>query len=206
MNCKVIQDLLPIYNDELTSQETNILIEDHLKSCSNCNEIFVKISKNLDLEESIIEEDFAEVKQKKLIMSLKNRLTMLISGTFIIAIVIGLLSDVYIFSFLAFFLLITSIIIFFSSFNKDSKKYWLVGLCIYFFSALAGFSIGIYTVSITFIFFALAVKQSITIFRVSKYSSLISILIGLLCWFGIYIINGLNWIFYPVIVLIELLF
>lgn len=39
-NCKIIQDLLPAYIDNLTTAETNTFIEEHLQSCSECQKIF----------------------------------------------------------------------------------------------------------------------------------------------------------------------
>ena len=39
-DCKIIQDLLPNYIENLTNEETNIFIEEHLNTCSNCKIIF----------------------------------------------------------------------------------------------------------------------------------------------------------------------
>lgn len=44
--CSLIQDLLSIYNDLVTSQESNILIEEHLKQCSECSEYLERIREN----------------------------------------------------------------------------------------------------------------------------------------------------------------
>lgn len=35
-NCNIIKDLLPLYVDDICSEESKILIEDHLKKCPNC--------------------------------------------------------------------------------------------------------------------------------------------------------------------------
>ena len=40
--CKIVQDLLPNYIENLTSEETNIFIEEHLNTCSNCKNIYEK--------------------------------------------------------------------------------------------------------------------------------------------------------------------
>ena len=45
-DCKIIKDLLPSYIDKLTSDETNIFIEDHLKECNSCTESFENMSSN----------------------------------------------------------------------------------------------------------------------------------------------------------------
>ena len=34
--CAIIKDLLPLYIDGLTSEETNALVEEHLAECDGC--------------------------------------------------------------------------------------------------------------------------------------------------------------------------
>ena len=36
-DCKIVQDLLPNYVDNLTQKETNDFLEDHLKNCEECS-------------------------------------------------------------------------------------------------------------------------------------------------------------------------
>ena len=40
MNCKVIQDLLPLYIDDVVSEESVALVEDHLKECNDCTAMY----------------------------------------------------------------------------------------------------------------------------------------------------------------------
>lgn len=47
MKCKVIEDLLPLYIDNTCSQESKVLIEEHLNDCSKCNEVFRFMSENI---------------------------------------------------------------------------------------------------------------------------------------------------------------
>lgn len=35
-NCSIVKDLLPLYVEKLTSDESNQLIEEHIKNCSSC--------------------------------------------------------------------------------------------------------------------------------------------------------------------------
>lgn len=44
-NCEIIKDLLPLYVDDLTSQETNKFIETHIDSCESCKEEFDRMQK-----------------------------------------------------------------------------------------------------------------------------------------------------------------
>lgn len=38
-SCEIIQDLLPLYQDKVCSEKSRILVEEHLKTCTSCNEI-----------------------------------------------------------------------------------------------------------------------------------------------------------------------
>lgn len=43
ISCEVINDLLPLYHDEVCSEESKRIVEEHLKECENCREIAKKI-------------------------------------------------------------------------------------------------------------------------------------------------------------------
>lgn len=43
VTCKVIQDLLPLYHDGVASPDTAALVEEHLKDCEACQEVFHKL-------------------------------------------------------------------------------------------------------------------------------------------------------------------
>ena len=47
--CKIIQDLLPNYIEELTNDETNQYIEEHLNECEECKKIFENMKKDYNL-------------------------------------------------------------------------------------------------------------------------------------------------------------
>ena len=36
INCNVIKDILPLYVDDLASEDTKALVESHLKKCDSC--------------------------------------------------------------------------------------------------------------------------------------------------------------------------
>ena len=38
--CKIVQDLLPNYVEDLTNEETNLFIEEHLRECNTCKKMF----------------------------------------------------------------------------------------------------------------------------------------------------------------------
>lgn len=68
MKCKIIQDLLPLYCDKLTSPESNEEIEKHLRNCEECNHIYENMCAK---EESIINskdiQPLKKVKRKNII-------------------------------------------------------------------------------------------------------------------------------------------
>lgn len=48
--CKIVQDLLPSYIDNLTSAETNSFIEQHIENCSECEEVLKDMQGDIQLE------------------------------------------------------------------------------------------------------------------------------------------------------------
>lgn len=53
LNCNIVRDLLPIYIDELTSEETAIEIKEHLQGCVECNKLLEEMKcpmERIDLE------------------------------------------------------------------------------------------------------------------------------------------------------------
>lgn len=61
--CKIICDLLPSYIDELTTEDTNQYIEQHLDNCKDCKEVIEEMRK--DFKTNIIKKDTREVKYIK---------------------------------------------------------------------------------------------------------------------------------------------
>ena len=49
ISCEIIKDLLPIYIDEVCSDETRSLIATHLKGCSECKSELQKIERTLPI-------------------------------------------------------------------------------------------------------------------------------------------------------------
>lgn len=65
LKCKIIQDLLPLYCDKLTSPESNEEIEKHLHECEECTQVYESMCEK---EESVIdnpEKDIQPLKKVK---------------------------------------------------------------------------------------------------------------------------------------------
>ena len=52
--CKIIEDLLPLYIEDLTNEENTILIEEHLLSCENCKKLLNQMKDDLTAVSPII--------------------------------------------------------------------------------------------------------------------------------------------------------
>lgn len=48
--CKIIQDLLPNYIENVTAEETNEYIEEHLKNCEDCKKIYFSMKANIEAQ------------------------------------------------------------------------------------------------------------------------------------------------------------
>lgn len=49
-DCNLVRDLLPNYIDKVTSSETNIFIEEHLKKCDECRKSFENMSEEMTID------------------------------------------------------------------------------------------------------------------------------------------------------------
>ncbi len=62
-DCEIVQDLLPNYIENLTNDETNNFIEEHLKECNECQEVFDNMKKEFKVNTT--KRDEREVKYIK---------------------------------------------------------------------------------------------------------------------------------------------
>lgn len=93
MKCSIIRDLLPLYCDNLTSADSNEEIENHLRNCTECTEIYENISK----EEIVMTEQDKNIKPlKKVKKHFLIRLICSILGTAVV------LFGVFMFAFYGF--------------------------------------------------------------------------------------------------------
>lgn len=91
VSCEIIRDLLPSYINDLCSEESKDLINEHVRECENCNEVLTKLeieSKNQNLKERITEKSSV-----KLFKRVRNR--MLLKSVLFIVIAAALISNFY---------------------------------------------------------------------------------------------------------------
>ena len=65
--CSMIEDLLPLYVENLVSEDTKKEIEEHIKKCNKCSEELKKISQDegFNLNKQVQEEFNKETKEKE---------------------------------------------------------------------------------------------------------------------------------------------
>ncbi|MHB1153879.1 MAG: zf-HC2 domain-containing protein [Eubacteriales bacterium] len=51
ISCEIIKDLLPLYHDDVCSEASRILVEEHLSECITCKEKLININKELKFPE-----------------------------------------------------------------------------------------------------------------------------------------------------------
>ena len=89
MNCKIIQDLLPLYADGIASEETNEAVREHIAECEECGKIYEKMTAYTKIIEST--QNDREVDYMKKIKSRGIKITAAIVGGLIAAAAIVLL-------------------------------------------------------------------------------------------------------------------
>lgn len=62
MKCEIIRDLIPLYLDDVCSEETRKLVEDHLSECKECQEYMKELQMELEVGKQKPEEDLDEKK------------------------------------------------------------------------------------------------------------------------------------------------
>ena len=85
ISCDVIRDLLPLYVDEVLSNDSKTLVDEHIEECENCSEELKKLSADetyintVNNENKSIYESLNRIRKR---ISLKIQLTILISVIF----------------------------------------------------------------------------------------------------------------------------
>lgn len=89
MNCKIIQDLLPLYADGIASEETNEAVREHISGCGECGEIYRKMTERTQIIED--PQNARDVDYMKKIKSRWIKITAAIVGGLLAAAAIVLL-------------------------------------------------------------------------------------------------------------------
>ena len=89
IKCEVIRDLLPLYVDEVVSDESRALIEEHLKKCSGCKEYCTQLQEGIPEESDMdFTDETASLRKIKRKINLNKILIIMVTLGF--AIIAGL--------------------------------------------------------------------------------------------------------------------
>ncbi len=92
--CSMIEDLLPLYVENLVSEETKKQIEEHLKQCNKCSTLLKKMQQNevFNLQKS--EQPNTEIREKeiKCIKNIKKKITFKIIISIVITCIVCLIA------------------------------------------------------------------------------------------------------------------
>ena len=91
-DCKIIQDLLPNYIEELTNKETNTYIEEHLKVCNECKKVLQNMKNELK-----VDNEKRNQREVKYIKKFNNRLKILkVTIAIILVIALAVMTHYYV--------------------------------------------------------------------------------------------------------------
>lgn len=90
--CSMIEDLLPLYVEDLVSEDSKKEIEDHIKKCNECSEVLKTIQEEgaFNIEETINEDSNRETREKELkcIKNVKRRITFKVITSIVITCIV----------------------------------------------------------------------------------------------------------------------
>jgi hypothetical protein len=95
IGCEVIQDLLPLYVDKLTSKESNKLVNTHLKECKSCNQLHSEMAQDLNISTQI-EVELPEETERQLVKRIKKKRLLNFGSLIIIFSLIGFAIGAYV--------------------------------------------------------------------------------------------------------------
>ena len=73
IDCKVIRDLMTLYVDGLSSEESNEIIEHHIKKCSKCNDYLNSLSDECFLEKNVVDKyEIDDKVEQKIVQDIKR--------------------------------------------------------------------------------------------------------------------------------------
>lgn len=73
INCEIIKDLLPLYCDDVCSQASREIIEEHVDECALCNAVYLDLNKSTDIQPIKANE---EKDKAKVLKSIKKKIVL----------------------------------------------------------------------------------------------------------------------------------
>lgn len=85
-DCKLVQDLLPLYVEAMVSEETQEFVEDHLASCADCRAEAERLKKPVQF---VADTDATPLKKLKQKLRLQKAQAMLFTAVFVLALAVS---------------------------------------------------------------------------------------------------------------------
>ncbi len=100
INCSLIEDLMPLYNEGEVSEETKVIIKAHLEECSSCRRLNSQADKNVFGEAKLEEPEMPKdkrflIKAKRAIYALTAVLILVIASSTVLSFEVGKKTGVY---------------------------------------------------------------------------------------------------------------
>ena len=90
-DCKLTQDLLPLYLEGKTCKASNSFLQDHIDSCDECKEIYkwmqTEYIENEDACNKEISVETGNLPHRKKRLSVTDKLALLVLGYFIVTVI-----------------------------------------------------------------------------------------------------------------------
>ena len=87
--CELVNDLLPEYIDKKTSDETNLFIEEHIKNCQACRDLYEAMAGE------VVVENQPETPKKKFRINSIGKMVLIVLG-YLVIVILGLVAFTYI--------------------------------------------------------------------------------------------------------------
>lgn len=87
-NCDIVMDLLPLYADDVCSEESRKEVEEHIKGCTSCKSTLEKLRKKVSISP---QKDAEVLKRIKKRLRIEKLVVVLISATVLVFVLLGTL-------------------------------------------------------------------------------------------------------------------
>ncbi|MGL4913108.1 MAG: zf-HC2 domain-containing protein [Romboutsia sp.] len=94
ISCKVIEDLLPLYHDDICSEESKLLIENHILECESCNKNLEAIKADISIIDS---EVFEKNKDIEVFKSISEKYRSKKKKSFLFGVGVALVASIILF-------------------------------------------------------------------------------------------------------------
>lgn len=88
-NCDIIKDLLPLYADEVCSDESRKLVAEHITKCSDCRNMLEKMGKNITVD---VDNDINVMKRIKKRIRIEKLVAVAVSAITVVGLALGVLT------------------------------------------------------------------------------------------------------------------